>query len=324
MDKNVAQRVADTILNRFITKMSQDYCGDNMEILDRLLRAFSQKISRKVWVTSQRWSKWTKDGPVLFPNHTRIYYRKGNTEVVLQEFQPQIRILKFKGTLARSHKRAPIDSDVASSVKHYSVALPYVIFLYRFIDGRFKDVRCAFSDRPLKTLDEPVLRPYLSNIDDSLRVCLGSDFDSSKLIASDIFQQCAYIASYFWQSVFSDEWSDNYWTTQEHLSGDLRIRNLDSWQEASGEDPLFVIQNVAWLHYSGSTNFGNLIHTVMEGDICDMEFNDALFERLTNDFLTEIQNYLKENFDILSKRMVERELDPTVKLLLENSNVSNL
>jgi hypothetical protein len=55
------------------------------------------------------------------------------------------------------------------------------------------------------------LRPYLSNLDSNLKVCLGLSFDRSKLIKDKLAQQTAFVLDHFWHSAFSDEWSAHYW-----------------------------------------------------------------------------------------------------------------
>jgi hypothetical protein len=149
-------------IENYINVLEQELIGENDEVFYDFLRNFRSKISRKAWLKSQKWCKWEKDGPVLMPDYSRLYYRKGKTEIIVQEFPPQVRLLKMDATL-NSVKQTEFVEERSLKVKNYSLALPYVIFIFEFVDGMFVKSKVAFSDRPLKTLEEIPLRPYLSN-----------------------------------------------------------------------------------------------------------------------------------------------------------------
>ena len=307
---NITNERAEVIVKNLLVKFNkvfkQEIEGENEEFLPRVIRQYRAKVARHSWKSAQQWCKWDKEGPVLMPNHTRIYYRKGSTEVVLQEFPPQNRLMSFKGRLAnRNNSESPIvDGD---STSHFSLALPYVIFIFKFVNGTFVDVRCAFSDRPLKRLDEKPLRPYLSNIDTNLSVCLGTYFDRSKLEKDQLSQQMAFVLDHFWHSTYSDEWSGHFWANKSNFQNcDPRMAGLQSWQEASSENPLFVIEDVDWIPHQ-EESFGDMIVRMFDNDKENNEFENELYDMLTETFLEEFKKSFSENINnICSGESIEQ------------------
>jgi hypothetical protein len=299
-----AKEIAEFILNiakNYNTQFKKELIGENDESLDRILREYSACVARNSWKIAQRWCKWSEneDGAVLMPDYTRLYYRKGTTEVVVQEFPPQIRLMKFKGKLCqRSDSGETINADVANRTYSYSLALPYSIFIFKFRDGMFSHVHCAFSDRPLRNLGERPLIPYLSNIDSTLKVCLGSSFSDDKLQTGNIVQQCSYVLDHFWHSTYSDEWSGHFWSSKKHFinTGDSRMVDMLSWQEASTENPLFVVEDVNWLKYQ-EESFGDMLVRLFDDDRNVMSFQQELYNTLTEEFLNEIKSSLEQNMN---------------------------
>ncbi len=180
--KEKARTIVKDIVNKSFRRFKQELEGENDEFVPRVLMQFRSKVVRYIWKYAQKNCKFNDDGPVLMPDYTRIYYHKGSTEIILQEFPPQVRMLKFRGNLVnRNNSTESLAMEQTTSIHHFSLALPYTVFLFKFVGGNFAEVKCAFCDRPLKRLEERPLRPYLSNIDTDLGVCLGVSFDRSQL-----------------------------------------------------------------------------------------------------------------------------------------------
>lgn len=311
------EKIVKDILLKFCQRFKQELDGENEENLDRILREYREKVARISWKLSQKWSKWDDDGPVLMPDYTRLYYRKGSTEVLVQEFPPQIRLLSFQGSLAkRQGSGEKIDEVLASRVFHYSLALPYVVFLFRFRCGMFDSVCCAFSDRPLKRLEEKPQRPYFSNIDSNLKVCLGASFDNNKLKKGQLAQQVAFILDYFWQSVFSDEWSSHYWSCKSHFAEDKRLCDLDRWQAASAENPLFVVEDVDWLEL-GDQSFGDMLVQMVASDSENNSYENELYKQLVDEFFGEFKKGLTDDFNSIYGRIIDQQVPDLTKEFLK-------
>lgn len=321
LSHEAAKKILTDILAKAHKRFKQEMDGENEEFLDRTIRLHRAKVARFSWKLSQKWCKWDDEGPVLMPDYTRIYYKKGITEILLQEFPPQIRLMKFRGNLAkgRSSGDALLSEEERRKVYSYSLPLPYTVFLFKFVDGMFSEVKCAFSDRPLKRLEERPLRPYLSNIDSNLNICLGSDLDRSQLVRHNLTQQSSFILSHFWQSVYTDEWGLHYWNTKAHFASDPRLATLSGWQEAGYDNPLFVVEDVDWLKHSVES-FGDMIVSVLEKDKQNVQFNEDLYNEFIDEFLTDVKKTFKENIDSIEKKAVSATVDSLATELVERIN----
>lgn len=304
---DINQEKAEKIVKDLVTKASnrfkQELAGENEEILDRVLRQFRAKVARYSWKTSQKWCKWDEEGPVLMPDFTRIYYRKGNTEILVQEFPPQVRFMKFKAGLATRSSTADAIEGNAEAIHQYSLALPYVVFLFKFVSGMFVEVRCAFNDRPLRKLEERPLRPYLSNLDTNLSVCLGQSLDRSQLQAGNITQQASFILDHFWHSAYSDEWATHFWNTRAHFQeNDPRLATLSAWEESSHENALFVVEDVDWLKHQ-EDSFGDIIVRMFEGDAENNNLQEELYTELVEKFFEDLKKTYSDSVISVEERI---------------------
>lgn len=312
----VVQKLVKSVTDRF----KQELVGQE-ENMERVIRNQSGKISRIAWKESQHWCKWSNNGPVLMPDYTRIYYRKGDTEVVLQEFPPQTRLLKFQGYLVdRKNTSVQMSERDGTQIRSFSLGLPYTVFIFRFHKGVFDSVFCAFSDRPLKTLEEVPLKPYFSNINDNLRVCLGT-FNKDRLETGDIAQQCAYVLDFFWQSSFCDEWGSHFWSSRKHFidNNEDRLVTIPAWQDATEEDPLFVVDDVDWPKVSDA-NFGDMIHRCFEeADSKNSEFQQSLFQELVDGLLEEVKKSLTESVSIVEENVLKLDIAKELERQIQGS-----
>ena len=133
--KEKAEEIVKELLSNAQERFKQELIGENEDVLDKILRQFKAKVARRSWKVSQKWTKWNKEGPVLMPDYTRIYYRKGNTEVILQEFPPQVRLMKFRaGLVLKEDSTERLDEQRLQQVFHYSLAFPLKQILFVLID----------------------------------------------------------------------------------------------------------------------------------------------------------------------------------------------
>ena len=318
MNKQQLQEIVKDLITKSQSRFKQELVGENEEMLDRVLRQYRAKVARQSWKLSQKWSRWDSDGPVLMPDYTRIYYRKGNTEIMLQEFPPQIRTLKFRGALvSRSNTDEDLDIANAQKLYNFTLALPTVVFIFKFVDGIFTEVKCAFCDRTLKRLEERPLRPYLSNIDSSLSVCLGTSMDRSHLIKGDLTQQVSFILDHFWHTAYSDEWSGHFWANRAHFQdSDIRMSSIQNWQEETTENSLFILEKgVNWLQHS-EENFGDMIVKMLQDDVENQKLQDDLYADLVDNFFEEIKKTTQENIKMVAEKISEQQIDDFSKELL--------
>ena len=316
LDNEAVKQVLTKLAKKSNARFLQELAGEHEEYLDRVLRKHSAKIARYCWKAGQKWCKWTNDGPVLMPDYTRMYYRKGETEVIVQEFPPQIRLLKFQGSLVnRNDTSEPFLDD---STYNFSLALPYVVFLFKFVEGQFVEVRVAFSDRPLKKLEEKPLRPYLPNIDSNLSVCLGLTFNRAELIPGDLVQQVSYVLSYFWGSVFRDEWAVHYWNLKQHfqMEGDDRMSSLQNWRDAGFKNPLFVIEDVNWPRHD-EESFGDMVVRMFDTDKTNMNFQHELCGDLEEELMKDVKDTYAECLKSVEEKLGTPDFSDLAQELLK-------
>lgn len=287
------------MMNDFIDKFYQELKGENEEVLNRLVHSYKDEISKIIWKNTQKWCKWD-DAERLTPNNTRFYYRKNKTEIVVQEFAPQTRLLKIDKTIY------PYGASISSEeYKSYSIALPYTVFIFKFVDGMFDSLYCTFLESPIKKFeDEPVL-PYLPNIQD-FEVCLGFNFKHTNLIKEDLTQQCAYVLDFFWNSVFTQEHTTYCQIYHEHFTriNDSRMVSWEAWEEASVKDPFFVIDDVQWKK-SEFYNFGDLISFALK-NAGDDELKQSVFDEISEEILEDIKKIILNNVEKVRERMVTK------------------
>ena len=321
VSKEQAEEIVKDILFKAQSRFKQELVGENEEMLDRVLRQYRAKVARHSWKLSQKWSKWDDEGPVLMPDYTRIYYRKGKTEVILQEYPPQVRLMKFRGALvARGDSEANISEAEYNKIYHYSLALPYVIFIFKFKEGKFTEVKAMFCDRPLRRLEEKPLKPYLSNIDSNMMVCLGAGFDRSQLLKNQLTQQIALVLSHFWNSAYTDEWSSHFWTCRSHFQEtDQRLASMGNWQEASQDNSLFVVEDVDWLPHT-EDSFGDIIVRMFQDEQLDANLQENIYEELVDTFFDEIKKTIQENTDVVGEKVSQKQISELTEELLTRLN----
>jgi hypothetical protein len=194
------------------------------------------------------------------------------------------------------------------------------VFVFKFFDGMFQEVKCAFCDRPLKRLEERPLKPYLSNIDNTLQVCLGHSLDRSELIKGQLTQQIALILNNFWQTSYSEDWSQNFWANKSHFKdSDPRMATIQGWQDASQENPLFVIEDVNWLQCA-EESFGDMIVKMIQDDPDNKKLHDDLYEGLVDSFFEEIKKSVQDNTTTVANKLSDQQVDDFVQELLTKVN----
>lgn len=298
---DLVQKLAASVAKRYRADVLAEI-DTNMETL---LLEFRDHVVYRSWLAAQQWCRWENERFVLFPDYTRLYYRKGKREILVQEYPPQVRLMSFKERLAKceSADEAMHVSVLTEETFTYSLALPYTVFIFKFDDGLFQEVCLGFCDRPLKDCNEPVFRPYLSNLSSDLKVCLGRQVDHTKLIQGNVSQQAAYILSHFWQTTYSDEWSKHYWDNKHYFEAtDPRLASLDAWQEASIDNPLFVIEDVQWLPHN-EPKFGDIILRLFENEPTDAQFGQAVYEEIYQMFESTIKKTITDQLDVVDAKL---------------------
>ena len=276
-----AKEERSKILNWF----KQELAGQIEKALTPTMRELSQVMSRLSWLTAQRWCTLTETGPTLLPNYTRMYYRKGNREVLVLELPPQTRHLTFQK-----------ESVADAPKKRYSLGLPFMIFILRFDNGKLdsKSVKVGFSDRPLKTLKDQASKPHLPNIGGDLTVCMGTTFPTNELEVGNIGQQAAFAVSYFFNSNFNDHMPGAMAESNSYFKDEPRLHTFEAWEKATLEDPLFVI-DIEWPKHSESV--GDMVSHLFDGENEDQKLSEKIYAKFTEEVVPTILSNVKASVD---------------------------
>ena len=134
-DRQISDREVAELLNDLKSHFVNGYRQETLSVLDEscteVLKQFKATVGRRCWKLSQKWCQWGDNRPILQPNKSRLFYRKGNTDIMVIEQDPQVRTLRFNPSFSESGS--------------YNVALPYVVFIFRFINEKFTDVYSLLS-----------------------------------------------------------------------------------------------------------------------------------------------------------------------------------
>jgi hypothetical protein len=124
----------------------------------------------------------------------------------------------------------------------------------------------------------------------------------------------ALILDYFWQSVFSDEWSTNYWSLKSYFQeiGDQRLCSFENWQESSFKNSLFVIEDVNWLP-SSSGSFGDIIVKILENDSDNIKFKQEIYDELSDEFIKTIEGSIKNSLNFVKEKVMNENFEELLK-----------
>jgi hypothetical protein len=97
---------------------------------------------------------------------------------------------------------------------------------------------------------------------------------------------------------------------------------LDAWQEASVDNPLFVIEDVNWLKHD-EENFGDIIVRMFDDDTGNLELHEELYNELVDNFLQDVAKTFQENLDAIEEKVVSGTAVALAEELLAKLGVNN-
>ena len=131
-----------------------------------------------------------------------------------------------------------------------SLSFPYIIyFIVLDENNQFYNMKLFFRLHPFNTLEDYLLRPCLTNINDSCGVCLGGVADSKGYIHS-----ISKAIDSFWFNSFNRDYTHNY-TMYSKVD---EVCNYLTWAYFTKYDPMFIF-SVKWIEYD---SVGNILETV--------------------------------------------------------------
>lgn len=203
---------------------------------------------------SERW--------LLPPGGRGVVPLRGGGLITIIEIGPGVRPLRW------IDKRSPEREGLEARYRRVHIALPYMIVLAGFrTDGKGLPRlgnwnECFFRREPLQREEDKLLYPALLNCSRFERVCsrplswiCTEHLDRSALCgptdrAGRVREGVWGLVSHLLQSGFNESFEEHglkSWFTETVRAGiDPRLASIESWEEASRENPLFAL-DVPWL-----------------------------------------------------------------------------
>gem|GEM_PF-5985068 len=268
--------VVDDILTKVVHESIKRYqqkinVGVEDSVSD-LIDFFKQKVTEEIFDSASSWKLANKEKePIIFPRGCRYAYTRGKSTIFVIEESPKIRTITFEHG------------------ERYSLAMPYVIFMSHFNEGRFSGLYCGWANSSLETLNDLIYRPLLPNIHNHLLVCRGGH--SPEVVGS--FSKSTELAiTEFWSSRFNDDLADR-WNERKEVSH--LLDPAERWVLESEEDMMFMLR----LEFGvGKTIQSHIdLLTTNEEEPDESEFRHLLSERIdacTNTLFRKILRYFKK------------------------------
>ncbi len=252
VDPKIYGLVRDALV-KSATRLRQDIIGEFINKAKDSVALFSTKLNQQFLEEGQVWnSNFNSDETVpVLPDNTKYYAAMGHQQVVVLEFKPQVRTLKFAKLY---YNRAPLHRESAESVEeagfdNYRLSLPYVILAIRFSNKSFSQLHAYYRNEPLADMGGMLYSPNLPNIScrDSA-MCLGhwpDDNLRARMNGLSISSQTKMVSDHFWGSAYNTDYVELF---REMAGVDSRLSSISAWVAATIEDPFFILK-VNWQKY---------------------------------------------------------------------------
>lgn len=233
----------------------------NVTIEGNMVHAVSpegQKASIKIQDLFQRSSPRRMDScGVLIPDGVRLMYSDpdGRLAVWVHETPPCVIQLKWIAS------DSPVPYGQGSKYRMVRIAIPYLIVLAAFENGRVSDFNeCFFRTDPLESEDDPLLYPGLLNCSKFHRpeghplswICTQkldrSQFMNEKNVKQRMrigFRSLCHCLLETGFNFSSEHHEFSSWYS-ESAKVDPRVSPIENWEKATDDDPTFVLE-VPWL-----------------------------------------------------------------------------
>lgn len=229
--KDPSWESTEAILNDLVTgvlrKFKKELAEASTGKFNRLFKSLSQNI---VTDLEQLLSQQQEDVIIqintseeLLPQNTRFYSTKGRDKVIVVEQMPMVRNIFF-GSIG------------------YQVAFPFVIFVIKLESGQFKQVHLFYRNSPLRSIEDELYNPNLTNIypDQNNLVCWGKTTSLPK--GTDTFQQVNEVIELFWSSRFNTDLNQSF---NYYSQKDSSLGSFEAWETASKKNARFPL-TIKW------------------------------------------------------------------------------
>lgn len=183
------------------------------------------------------------------------------------------------------------------TIPTFQLAMPYVVFLFRFCNGLFNCVYCFYRNAPLTSLDDALLLANLPNVRNNGMVCLDRRSHYMVSIPSDVTtvpQQVTYISRVLWSNAWNGIFTE-YGTPAGAQRFPLVATPVE-WEFNSLTDPLFPL-SVQWIPA------GYSVRKAMAWMLSVMEHVELAGGRTMSRFFGDEQPQPVSTYDLIARRV---------------------
>jgi hypothetical protein len=170
--------------------------------------------------------------PVLPPGTRWLASRKDHLFLVVEHL-PQCRTL-----------RGSWDKKGGDDYRTYRLAFPYILYLLSFYRGDLEEMKMFYRVSPLESLTDTLYHTNLPNVRGepghygSQRVCLR--YRPEMLEGASLAEAAPRLIDFFWSTGFNQDIDGSAFARAQ--TRDPRIASFESWDAATGENPLFPLE----------------------------------------------------------------------------------
>ncbi len=186
-----------------------------------------------------------KDGALdcLLPPQTRFFFKKEGSVILVLEFPPERRTIKFEKNFVTQeigmNEELRRRHETDDKRMEFQLSFPYTVFVVHCIGEATPQLYCFYRNSPLKNLSDELYFPNIPNCFDSGKICIRIEEAKSTIFADQILEAIGQ----FWNSKFSNDLRNNHYDAMSLL--EPRLKNIWTWENASAQNPRFPLE-VQW------------------------------------------------------------------------------
>lgn len=247
------------VAQKSISRISQELLGD---INDELGKPITE-IKDALWRCFQGFREHVPKEPMIFPPGTRIASTRGDRSVLFIEQPPMVRNTLFTwDSVENSGSESSGKTNKEGQIR-FQLAFPYLYYVCVLSGMNVSRFAVYMSNRSLNQPDDVLYPLPFPNVELSgertngnyWMLCLNMDILKATSHIPTLSKQVEYLIGTFWSTAFTNHGKHHYKSI-----GDQRVLNLNLWEEASKENPLFACE-VPWQY---GISLRKLLDTILD------------------------------------------------------------
>ena len=325
--KSSYKSIMKTVRDYFQKKgnlVSQEIMGEIADEAQRFVMDQYIAINDNVWRSFQHYKRRVELEPFIMPHGTRLAYTKGNRTIIMIEQPPMVRSTLFteKSAYGKHHGNAKEKGVFLYEDTYlFRLAYPYLYYIFQIVDESdqkstanvsiymAKKAISGPSDMLYKLPLPNVMQDGVTNIYSYM--CLNFDVmeESSKI--KNLQEQIDYVINQFWNRPFNTDGDGHRY----RLIGDPRLESLDTWEEASQDNPLFVCD----VNWDNGFQLKGLLENILsrEKNKNDMDGASLEIKRLLGKSSDELSESIAKKSEKCMNRLSNISFDEDIEKLIK-------